>query len=776
MPLPASEAHPRARARSAWRLADAPLLAGCVVTVFFLLLLARDPLLCWKDDLVISVMPVFSDVARAWRHGEWPLLSPFSWACGNLAGEYQYGTFSPVVNLAVVAVDALPVALPAKAAALSLSQLFLLALGACLLGRRRQVGAAGGLLVAIVAALNGWNVAWGATDWFGALAANAWLPWCWWAFEEALEKPAPGVESPLHWWWRRVCAPALFVYLLVAAGFPYTVGMLAVVSGWLALRTWVGGRDQTAGPRLVGLWPLAAGWLLGVGLAAPAWLSLLEYIPGSDRAHGVNVVPTAWSVPWTALPALILPTWRSPWPDFAALPIRRYGIELAGGLVPLALLAANATRAGWHRWTRRCGWELGLTLAVLLLCMLPSPGLFRWSFRWLPLFALILTLTAVRGADLAEEVSGGWFRALKSNAGVWAAASVAVVWMANRLEPDVPAKAAFLPAATLLLVLAWAAGERSLAGAARRWLPPVAALVSLWLVYSTVNSNKTGANTAELGRVSDPSVPVYAIGQNILAPAPLSIDRLYLCLSLEPYLRYRDWQTPANFGALIRPGSTSMYAGLHLVNGYSPIMSAAIGQRLDMETHGNVPEKVGATFLAAGGAGEALLERIGVDGLIISFDYPLRVPPPAQNWELVYTSSEGQVYHRRGGLLPAIRASGDPAAANSGSGVSITRIVDGRQSASAQVDVPADGKPALITFRRPFLPGYHATLNGRALPVRSEGLMPQVELPPGSRGDLELTYRPRAILGGGGITVLSLALLFAPLVLARRRNAAGARF
>src|SRR5262249_29957117 len=39
-------------------------------------------------------------------------------------------------------------------------------------------------------------------------------------------------------------------------------------------------------------------------------------------------------------------------------------------------------------------WELILLLIVLLLCMTPTAGLFRWSFRWLPFFHLIFAICA----------------------------------------------------------------------------------------------------------------------------------------------------------------------------------------------------------------------------------------------------------------------------------------------------------------------------------------------------------------------------------------------
>ena len=70
------------------------LSAGLLVVVFCLILLWHNPLVFWNDDYELSVLPVFADMARSWSEGHWPILSPYSWVCGNLAGEFQYGTFS----------------------------------------------------------------------------------------------------------------------------------------------------------------------------------------------------------------------------------------------------------------------------------------------------------------------------------------------------------------------------------------------------------------------------------------------------------------------------------------------------------------------------------------------------------------------------------------------------------------------------------------------------------------------------------------------------------
>src|SRR5439155_1036036 len=80
----------------------------------------------------------------------------------------------------------------------------------------------------LFAALHGWIICWGATDWFGALGAFAWLPWAWWSLEGALDR------QRTRW---RFLWPAPFVYLVVTGGFPYTVLMLALLIAWLAIKS-----------------------------------------------------------------------------------------------------------------------------------------------------------------------------------------------------------------------------------------------------------------------------------------------------------------------------------------------------------------------------------------------------------------------------------------------------------------------------------------------------------------------------------------------------------
>src|ERR1700704_2720174 len=113
------------------------LVAGLIVVGFCVALLWHDPLVFWNDDYELSILPVFADVARSWSEGHLPLLSPYSWVCSNLAGEFQYGTFSIFVNAAVVLIWKFPLTFAQQAAALSITHLFVLAAGAFLLAHDR---------------------------------------------------------------------------------------------------------------------------------------------------------------------------------------------------------------------------------------------------------------------------------------------------------------------------------------------------------------------------------------------------------------------------------------------------------------------------------------------------------------------------------------------------------------------------------------------------------------------------------------------------------------
>lgn len=698
-------------------------------------LLWRDPLLFWNDDYELSILPVFADVARSWSEGHLPLLSPYSWVCSNLAGEFQYGTFSVFVNAAVVAIWKFALSFPQQAAALSITHLFVLAMGGFLLGRGRKLSTPLALMVAFIAALNGWIICWGAIDWFGALGAFAWFPWVWWAFDRAVD-PARGRY--------RFLWPAPFVYLLITGGFPYTVIMMMLLAGWLAAKS----VSETR--RISSVLPLIAGLLLGVGLSAPAWLALFDYVHGSARESQPASAHLQWLVPPAALPAFILPAWTVNWADFSTRLRPHTATEMACGLVaPVALICGLFRQR--VALVRRIRWELALLVVVLIISMLPSANVFRWSFRWLPFLHLILALC---GAEALREARGFGRAAF-----LFVAIAALASWIFGTAGPF----GGTLCMGLLIVAAAWA-GADFLPARLRSSIPPAITFASLLATYLSIPPNC--------------GVPKYNLDQKLTHAAPLDPQRLYISFHPPPESAYDSRERPEPFGTTIRPGSTSMWGGVRLVNGYSPIRPAGVAREFDVAIHGEIADWARDYSLGWQAGAEGELARLGIDGIIVADEID-QAPQPQDEWVLDVWTDEGRVYHRRSGIIPVVRSMPwlEPAYVKIGATdpgmlqhelateraefaeATVKVVNDSRSEVAADVTVAAGPRPAMITFSRPFFRGYHATFDGHDVAVRSyRGVIPMIELPAGSSGRLVLTYRPWWLVGGVAITAVSALL------------------
>ena len=711
--------------------------AGAIVLAFCFVLLWHDPLLFWNDDYEISILPVFADVARSWSEGQWPLLSPYSWVCGNLAGEYQYGTFSIFVNSAVVVIWKFALSFPQQASALSMTHLFVLAMGGYLLGRGRNLSPALAMMVALVAALNGWIMCWGASDWFGALGAFAWLPWAWWGMERALD--------PRRSRWRFLW-PAPFVYLLVTGGFPYTVLMLLLLAGWLALK-FVTANPSSGGSlgetrKLSSVWPLALGMLLGFGLAAPAWLALLDYIHGSARAVQASAEHFQWRVPAAALPAFVLPSWTVHWTDFSTRLMPHTATELACGIVPPVALLAGLMVFG-RSFVRTIKWELGLLIVVLIISMLPSANVFRWSFRWLPFLHVVLALCAAESLRLFASSRTGAIQ----RPGVIGFVLLLIVVAATRLIGANGDHAFPFVWITLGIGAVWALLELRAAATIQTWMPAIVTAASLFATYFCISPNC--------------GVPKYNLSPELTRPAPLDPQRLYLSVYPAPEQAYRLEKKPEPFGTTLRIGSTSMWGGIHLINGYSPIRPSGVAREFAFGIHGEIRPDMGNLLLESEGGPDGLLARLGVDGIIVANEIAV-APKPDNEWELAAATNEGHVFDRRAGPLAQIRSVStiDSRPNEQFAAAGVSRIVDGRNRLEADISVPAGDKPALLTISRPFFKGYQAMIGNRVLQVDSyRGLIPVIEVAPGISGRLTMGYRPPWLFWGGSVSTLCLGVM-----------------
>jgi hypothetical protein len=716
-----------------WRNFLGAIGAGLIVVFFCLILLWHDPLVFWNDDYEISVLPVFADMARSWSEGYWPLLSPYSWVCGNLAGEFQYGTFSVFVNAAVILIWKFPFTFPQQAAALSITHLFVLAIGAFLLARDRRLSVPLSIVVALVASLNGWIICWGATDWFGALGAFTWLPWAWWAAERVLDR------QRTKW---RFLWPAPFVYLLVTGGFPYTVLMLLLLITWLSIKSLV----QTR--RVASILPMLLGVGLGFGLSAPAWLAILDLVQGSARELQPAATHWQWIVPLAALPAFILPNWTVNWSNFSSHYLPHTGTELACGLVaPVALIAGFIWRG--RMLVPRLKWELLLLALVLVLAMLPTAGLFRWSFRWLPFVHLVLAICATEALQMWPETSRAKWSLRWPGSATTAIALVVLTTIAVSVLHTGGAYAFPLTWIFVGLATLWCLLEFILRDSAfREWTPAVITFLALLATYLCIPTNC--------------GVPKYNLSQELLKPSPLDPSRLYLSIYPWAELTYRGENKPEPLGQIVRLGSTSMWAGLRFINGYSPIRPAGVAREFQTTVHGEIDPAVGEYLLNDQAGPDGELAQLGVDGIVVAREMDF-APQPASEWDQVVSTDEGRIFHRHGAPFARVRSviSIDSRPDEQFVSATISRVNDSRNRVEADIDVPAGDQPALLSFSRPYFRGYQARLGNHKLPVSSyRGLFPLVEIPPESHGSLRLIYRPTWLICGIGVaTACGLFLL-----------------
>jgi uncharacterized membrane protein YfhO len=85
----------------------------------------------------------------------------------------------------------------------------------------------------------------------------------------------------------------------------------------------------------------------------------------------------------------------------------------------------------------------------------------------------------------------------------------------------------------------------------------------------------------------------------------------------------------------------------------------------------------------------------------------------------------------------------------------ISQIDDSRNFVEADIDVPAGGQSALLTFSRPYFRGYKARIGDQKFAITSyRGLFPILEVPAGTHGRLTVAYRPAWLLWGGGMAAV----------------------
>jgi hypothetical protein len=382
---------------------------------------------------------------------------------------------------------------------------------------------------------------------------------------------------------------------------------------------------------------------------------------------------------------------------------------------------------------------------VLLLCMIPTAGLFRWSFRWLPFFHLVLAICAVEALQVwCRTIRVDWSLRWPSSATPATTAIALVVLTAIAMSVlHVEGPYAF-PLTWIFLGLAtlWCFLEFVLrVSVFRGWNPAVITFLALIATYLCIPTNG--------------GVPKYNLSQELLKPSPLDPSRLYLSIYPWAELTYPWEHKPAPLGQIVRLGSTSMWAGLRFINGYSPIRPAGVAREFQTTVHGEIDPAVGEYLLNDQAGPDGELAQLGVDGIAVAREMDF-APQPASEWEQVASTDEGRVFHRHGAPFAHVRSvtSIDSPPDEQFVSATISRVNDSRNHVEVDIDVPAGDRPALLSFSRPYFRGYQARLGNQKLAVNSyRGLFPIVEVPAGSHGQVKLSYRPAWLIWGGRLAI-----------------------
>ena len=389
-----------------------------------------------------------------------------------------------------------------------------------------------------------------------------------------------------------------------------------------------------------------------------------------------------------------------------------------------------------------------MLLIVLLLCMIPTAGMFRWSFRWLPFFHLVLAICA------AEALR------LKPGSPTPATAALGLVVLIGVAALIFHTTGSYaLPLTWILIGLAvvWLCFDFLLRDSEFRcWAPAAITFCALLATYLCVPTN-TG-------------VPRYNFSQELLKPAPLDPQRLYLSVYPWAELTYCIASKPEPVGQTLRPGSTSMWAGLRFINGYSPIRAAGVAREFETSIHGEINPDVGSHLLNDQAGRDGQLALMGVDGIVVAREVDI-APQPSSEWELVVSTDEGNVFHRRSAPFSRVRSvtSIDSRPNEEFVLATISRINDSRNFVDADIDVPAGGRSALLTFSRPYFRGYKASIGDQKLAITSyRGLFPILEVPAGTHGRLTVAYRPAWLVWGGGMAAVCGLIVLLGLVAAWR--------
>jgi hypothetical protein len=607
--------------------------------------------------------------------------------------------------------------------------------------------------------------------WLGTQQASV-MSWAGWLFAAAVLILKGGTSA------RRVTGLALVVAAMVYAGHPegltlFAAALVLFVVVYLA-RSYV-----TSPARTVPWNPLAGvvvGSVAGVALGSPLLLPGLQVISRSvHNSAGVNPAELVKGNPPLPAGTLVhllfqgydgLPVAGSHWFGYAG----GYSETAAYlGVIPLVLaVLALATRGRRPEVMALAGVAAVMALMAFLpplvdaLGSLPLVGNLVWQKALLPAVFTLTVLAGVGMDALVREPRRAAVRRWLGGALVGVVVLVAGLWLFGR--GTLPAAEASIRRSSFL----WAAVEVAIGVAV------VGAL--FWAARATrPPDRKRRASVSALGRWAGIALLVCETAFLVTAGAPLwtASSTPYGSTPSTVALRQAVGSSVVGFGAPlcffppglgITPNAQVAY-GIRELGAYDPLLPNVYYTAWKALTGEAAGSRSLATYCPAiRTAGQARL--YGVSFVL----EPAGSPGPQGTQRNATIGGEG-LYKVPGAAAATLTPRPASGASPDASAPSTTVAVD-HPDPAAWTMVTTSPHPGVLRLRLTDLPGWHATVDGRPVPVIGyAGVMLQVDVPAG-RHRVELHYWPAAFTQGlvlAGLAVVGL-LTACTLEVTRRRR------
>ncbi|NQV82797.1 MAG: hypothetical protein HQ494_03155 [Rhodospirillales bacterium] len=716
------------RTEFAWVMAAAFLTAGTAAMPVI-----QNPLFYFQDDFQIQFMPMFGEIARLLKSGEFPLLTDRIWHGGAILAEYQFAVFNPVSLGAYLVVDEVD-QLHHGATLFVLIHISILAGGLNMLARDLGADPLASLMAAVVGGTSSWLIYWGSSDWVPALVGSTWLPWALWGLLRAYRDA------------RWVPPAALLSYMVLVGGWPYAnVALIAALAVTLPILFYIE-------VQFTACFRIALAFGSALLLAAPAVFPLIAILGESVRAQDLLLWRTSLDGMVMALGFPFFPDlWRI-W-DGSYQVVVSPPIYYLSWFVPLVLVNALGQRSMYPASTKKIIlWSITAVFAIL--CLSPALWHFRYAFRFLPYYHFALALlVAIFVTEQRQSKNETSWRVWPTGIALLVPFLIAIangpeLW---RIQVEMA-----LAIAVAALIVMWFQRRGIIS-----W--PVLLVASHVLLFVALT-----AITPSNKLVSNWRPPLARAEFDLQQANDARTFALYPPLAQTEFLFGGMTQLPGNYWATIAPGNTALYRRTQTVNGYTPILQRGFVENFCLGLRGTTCSEGPSKVLAVDPQTNlSYLDMTGVDRVVaIRGSYSTMFANHAgKGWAVIDRTELADIFER---TTPQRRIG------------NIVQWPDGVQIRNPTLKTRSDSytiggghSGGRVIVARAWYPGFRVRLNGKDIPVEPiAGLVPSLVLPAGAHGELVIDYWPAGLTAGiytalAGILILS-AFAVIPLFSQRR--------